>query len=33
MIQGVVLLFSFAYVIVNLIVDLLDSVFDPRIRL
>jgi peptide/nickel transport system permease protein len=32
-IQGVVLLFSFAYVIVNLIVDLLYSVFDPRIRL
>jgi peptide/nickel transport system permease protein len=32
-IQGVVLLFSFAYVIINLIVDLLYSVFDPRIRL
>jgi peptide/nickel transport system permease protein len=32
-IQGVVLLFSFAYVIVNLIVDLLYSFFDPRIRL
>ncbi|HUZ62571.1 MAG TPA: ABC transporter permease [Acetobacteraceae bacterium] len=31
-IQGVVLLFSFTYVIVNLIVDLLYSVFDPRIR-
>jgi peptide/nickel transport system permease protein len=31
-IQGVVLLFSFAYVIVNLGVDLLYSVFDPRIR-
>jgi peptide/nickel transport system permease protein len=29
----VVLLFSFAYVIVNLIVDLLYSFFDPRIRL
>ncbi len=32
-IQGVVLLFSFSYVLVNLIVDLLYSVFDPRIRL
>ena len=32
-IQGVVLLFSFAYVLVNLIVDLLYSLFDPRIRL
>jgi len=32
-IQGVVLLFSFAYVLVNLVVDLLYSVFDPRIRL
>ncbi len=32
-IQGVVLLFSFTYVLVNLIVDLLYSVFDPRIRL
>ncbi|MBX5454558.1 MAG: ABC transporter permease [Acidobacteriia bacterium] len=31
-IQGVVLLFSFAYVLVNLIVDLLYTVFDPRIR-
>ncbi len=31
-IQGVVLLFSFAYVIINLIVDLLYTVFDPRIR-
>lgn len=32
-IQGVVLLFSFVYVIINLIVDLLYTVFDPRIRL
>lgn len=32
-IQGTVLLFSFAYVLVNLIVDLLYTVFDPRIRL
>lgn len=31
-IQGVVLLFSFSYVVVNLVVDLLYSVFDPRIR-
>jgi peptide/nickel transport system permease protein len=31
-IQGVVLLFSFAYVIVNLLVDLLYTLFDPRIR-
>ncbi len=31
-IQGVVLLFSFTYVVVNLIVDLLYTVFDPRIR-
>ncbi len=31
-IQGVVLLFSFAYVVINLLVDLLYTVFDPRIR-
>jgi peptide/nickel transport system permease protein len=31
-IQGVVLLFSFSYVIVNLLVDLLYTLFDPRIR-
>ncbi len=31
-IQGVVLLFSFTYVLVNLGVDLLYSLFDPRIR-
>ena len=31
-IQGVVLMFSFAYIIVNLIVDLLYTLFDPRIR-
>lgn len=31
-IQGVVLMFSFVYVIVNLCVDLLYTVFDPRIR-
>ncbi|MBN8908132.1 MAG: ABC transporter permease subunit [Rhodospirillales bacterium] len=31
-IQGVVLLFSFVYVVVNLVVDLLYTLFDPRIR-
>ena len=31
-IQGVVLMFSFVYVLVNLGVDLLYTVFDPRIR-
>jgi len=31
-IQGVVLLFSFCYVLVNLAVDLLYTLFDPRIR-
>lgn len=31
-IQGVVLLFSVTYVLVNLLVDLLYTVFDPRIR-
>ena len=31
-IQGVILMFSFVYVIVNLIVDLLYTLFDPRIR-
>jgi peptide/nickel transport system permease protein len=31
-IQGVVLLFSFVYVLVNLVIDLLYTVFDPRIR-
>jgi peptide/nickel transport system permease protein len=31
-IQGVVLLFSFAFVLVNLVVDLLYTLFDPRIR-
>jgi peptide/nickel transport system permease protein len=31
-IQGVVLLFSFTYVLVNLAIDLLYTVFDPRIR-
>jgi peptide/nickel transport system permease protein len=32
LIQGVVLLFSFAYVLVNLIIDLLYTLLDPRIR-
>jgi peptide/nickel transport system permease protein len=31
-IQGVVLLFSFVYVLVNLMIDLLYTLFDPRIR-
>jgi peptide/nickel transport system permease protein len=31
-IQGVVLLFSFTYVLVNLFIDLLYTLFDPRIR-
>ena len=31
-IQGVVLIFSFVYVLVNLGVDLMYTVFDPRIR-
>jgi peptide/nickel transport system permease protein len=31
-IQGVILMFSFAYVLVNLGVDLLYTLFDPRIR-
>ncbi len=31
-IQGVVLLFSFAYVLVNLAIDLAYTLFDPRIR-
>jgi peptide/nickel transport system permease protein len=31
-IQGVVLLFSFVYVVVNLLIDLLYTVLDPRIR-
>jgi len=31
-IQGVVLMFSFLYVLVNLLIDLLYTVLDPRIR-
>ncbi|MDN3988302.1 ABC transporter permease [Zwartia vadi] len=31
-IQGVILLFSFLYVLVNLLIDLLYRVFDPRIK-
>ena len=31
-IQGVVLLFSFVYVLVNLLIDLVYTVLDPRIR-
>jgi peptide/nickel transport system permease protein len=32
LIQGLVLLFSFVYVLVNLVIDLLYTVLDPRIR-
>ena len=31
-IQGVVLMFSFVYVLVNLIIDLVYTLLDPRIR-
>jgi peptide/nickel transport system permease protein len=31
-IQGLVLLFSFAYVLINLAVDLIYAALDPRIR-
>ena len=31
-IQGVILMFSFVYVLINLLVDLSYSLFDPRIR-
>lgn len=31
-VQGVVLLFSFTYVMINLVVDLMYTLFDPRIR-
>ena len=31
-IQAIILLFSFAYVLVNLLIDLTYSFFDPRIR-
>jgi peptide/nickel transport system permease protein len=31
-IQGLILLFSFVYIMVNLIVDLLYTILDPRIR-
>ncbi len=31
-IQGIVLMFSFVYVLVNLVVDLIYTVLDPRIR-
>ena len=32
MIQGIVLLFSFTYVLVNFLVDLSYTMLDPRIR-
>jgi peptide/nickel transport system permease protein len=31
-IQGVILMFSFVYVLINLLVDLSYTLFDPRIR-
>ena len=31
-IQGVILLFSFVYVLVNLLIDILYTLLDPRIR-
>jgi peptide/nickel transport system permease protein len=31
-IQGLILLFSFVYILINLIIDLAYTVFDPRIR-
>ena len=31
-IQGVILVFSFAYVIINLVIDIAYTIFDPRIR-
>jgi peptide/nickel transport system permease protein len=31
-IQGVILVFSFAYVLINLLIDLSYTLFDPRIR-
>jgi peptide/nickel transport system permease protein len=32
LIQGLILLFSFAFITINLIVDVLYVLFDPRIR-
>jgi len=32
LIQGLILLFSMVYIVVNLVIDILYSVFDPRIR-
>jgi ABC-type dipeptide/oligopeptide/nickel transport system permease component len=32
LIQGVVMVFALSFVMINLVVDLLYSVFDPRIR-
>jgi peptide/nickel transport system permease protein len=31
-IQGLILLFSFFYIFINLVVDVLYPIFDPRIR-
>jgi peptide/nickel transport system permease protein len=32
LVQGIILLFAFTYVMVNLVVDILYTIFDPRIR-
>ena len=32
MVQGLVLLFAFTYIVINLLVDLLYVVVDPRVR-
>ena len=31
-IQGLILFFSFIYILINLVIDLLYTVFDPRIQ-
>ena len=31
-IQGLILFFSFVYILINLVIDLSYTVFDPRIR-
>jgi peptide/nickel transport system permease protein len=31
-IQGLILLFAFAYILINLMIDMLYTVLDPRIR-
>ena len=31
-IQGLILMFSFVYIIINLVIDILYTILDPRIR-